>query len=149
VLRGKTKDRRRDAFTAEIETLLSFYAPDVVCYPAEGWVPEPVCYGHEGIRRLSATWSANVEDATLNVHEVRDFQQRLLVLAELTGRAPVSGEPVSQRFGIVNSDLRDGGKVGEARFFLSWQEARDAAVAPETHAERREHPEGPSLKGPA
>jgi hypothetical protein len=129
MLRGRAKvDRRAVAFTAGIEALLSFYAPDVVCYPAEGWVPEPVCHGHDGIRRLSGMWVANVDGATLNVHEIRDLSERVLVLAELTGQARGSGEPISQPFGIVNSDLRDGGLVGEARFFLSWQEAREAAV---------------------
>jgi hypothetical protein len=127
MLRGRSKDSREDAFKAGIEALLSFYAPDVVCYPAAGWVPEPVCHGHDGIRRLSGRWVENVDGATLNVHEIRDLSERVLVLAELTGQARDSGEPISQPFGIVNSDLREG-KVFEARFFLSWQEAREAAV---------------------
>lgn len=121
-------DRRTEQFRAGIEALLSFYAPDVVCYPAEGWVPEPVCHGHDGIRRLSSAWAENVEGAVLEVHEIRDMRERVLVLAELTGNARDSGQPIRQPFGIVNSDLRDGGKVGEARFFLSWQEAREAAA---------------------
>jgi hypothetical protein len=124
---GRTKDRRSGALEDEIEALLQLYAPDVVCYPAAGWVPEEVCYGHDGIRMLSRTWSAAVREPALHVHEVRDLRERLVILAELTGRAPDTGEPISQEFGVVNADLREDGKVGEARFFLSWDEAREAA----------------------
>ena len=113
-------------FGAAIETLLTFYAADVVCYPAPGWAEQPVYRGHDGFRRLSSVWSENVDHAALEVHEVRDMHERLLILAEFTGRAKDSGIPISQPFGVINSDLRDDGKVGEARFFLSWQEAREA-----------------------
>ena len=60
------------------------------------------------------------------MHEVRDLDDRVLVLAEFTGRGRASGEPRSQRFGAINSHLRSDGKVGEVRFYLTWQEARDA-----------------------
>jgi hypothetical protein len=112
---------------AAIETLLGFYAADVVCYPAPGWVDYPICHGHEGMRDLGARWLELVDHPNVNVHEVRDLRHRLLVLAEFTGRAKDTGTPVSVHFGVVNSDLRDDGKVGEARFFLSWDEARSAA----------------------
>jgi ketosteroid isomerase-like protein len=114
-------------FRAGIDGLLQFYAPDVVCYPAPGWVPDTVVRGHEGIRTLTEVWTANVEHAQLTIHEVRDMQQRLLILAELTGRRRDTRAPVNQRFAVINSDLRDDGKVGTARFFMDWQEAREAA----------------------
>jgi hypothetical protein len=126
---GKTKDRPAAPFRAGIEALLLFYAPDVVCYPARGWVDDPVCHGHDGIRRLSAAWSANVDDASLEVHEVRDMSTRVMILAELRGRAKDTGELIHQPFGVVNSDLRSDGRVGVARFFMSWQEAHAAAEA--------------------
>ncbi|MEA2314925.1 MAG: hypothetical protein QOI03_1617 [Solirubrobacteraceae bacterium] len=114
-------------FDAGIEAFLGFYAADVVCYPAPGWVEYPVCHGHDGMRKLSAVWSEGFEDVALEVHEVRDLQQRLLILAEFTGRTKNGGMPVRQRFGVINSDLRDDGKVGEVHFYLAWQEALDAA----------------------
>jgi ketosteroid isomerase-like protein len=116
-----------EAFNAAIEALLVLYASDVVCYPAPGWVEATVCHGHDGFRELSAAWSENVDHPALEVHEVRDMSDRLLVLAEFSGRAKDSGTPIRQRFGVINSDLRDDGKVGQARFFLDWQEAREAA----------------------
>jgi hypothetical protein len=114
-------------FTAGIESLLVFYASDVVCYPAPGWLESTVCHGHDGFRQLSAVWTEKVDDPGLEVHEVRDLHDRLLILAEFTGRTKDSGLPLRQQFAVINSDLRDDGKVGEARFFLSWQEARKVA----------------------
>jgi ketosteroid isomerase-like protein len=114
-----------EAFQAAIESLLQFYAPDVVCYPAPGWVEEAVCHGHDGIRMLGAVWSEGQDDVAMKIHDVRDLQERLLILAEFSGRDRRSGARVSQRFGVVNSDLREDGRVGEARFFLDWQAALD------------------------
>jgi hypothetical protein len=116
-----------DAFEAALESFLGFYAPDVVCYPAPGWIEQTVCHGHAGIRRLGAVWTSSVEDVALEIHDVRDLHERLLVLARLTGRAKDSHLPISQEFGAVNSHLRADGRVGEVHFFLSWQEALEAA----------------------
>ena len=120
------RDRHAQAFEATIESFLAFYAPDVVCYPAPGWVEEGVCHGHDGLRRLSAIWSANFKDVALEIHDVRDLRERLVILAQLSGRDKNSGTRLIQRFGAVNSRLDDDGKVGEVRFFLSWSEALDA-----------------------
>lgn len=119
-----------DVFQASIESLLLFYAPDVVCYPAPGWVDADICHGHEGIRMLSSVWSDGLDQVDMKIHDVRDLQERLLILAEFTGRDRQSGAPVSQRFGVINSDLRDDGRVGEARFFLSWEAALEYAGLP-------------------
>jgi hypothetical protein len=113
-------------FNAGIEALLVFYAPDVVCHPAPGWVEETVCIGHDGIRRLGAVWTDNFDEVALEVHEVRDLHDRFLVLAEFTGRARDSAASLRLPFGVVNSDLRDDGRVGTVRFFLTWREALDA-----------------------
>jgi SnoaL-like domain len=119
-------DGDAEAFEATIDSFLAFYAPDVVCYPAPGWVQEEVCHGHDGLRRLGAVWSASFSDVALEIHDVRDLQERLLILGQLSGRDRSSGMPSGQRFGAVNSRLGADGKVGEVRFFLSWSEALDA-----------------------
>jgi SnoaL-like protein len=121
----KTKDADAEAFDRAIEVFLAFYAPDVVCFPAPGWVEEEVCHGHDGLRRLSAVWRANFDGVALEIHEVRDLSERLVILAQFTGRAKDSGMRVSQRFGAINSRLGDDSKVGEVRFFLSWNETLD------------------------
>ncbi|HWX96484.1 MAG TPA: nuclear transport factor 2 family protein [Solirubrobacteraceae bacterium] len=119
--------KTREGFSAGIEALLVFYAADVVCYPAPGWVEDAVCHGHDGFRKLSAVWTENFDEVALEVHEVRDMHERILILAEFTGRSKDSGAPVRQPFGVINSDLRDDGKVGEVRFFLGWEQALAAA----------------------
>jgi hypothetical protein len=117
-----------ETFSAGIETLLALYAPDLICYPAPGWVEgDAVCYGHDGFRKLSAVWLEMVDDVSFAIDDVRDLHERVLVLATFSGRSRDTGAPVSQRFGVINSDIRADGKVGEARFFLTWQEAVDAA----------------------
>jgi hypothetical protein len=127
---SRRQDRHTQAFEAAIESFMAFYAPDVVCYPAPGWVEEDVCHGHEGLRRLSAVWSANFKDIALEIHDVRDLHERLVILARLTGRDRSSGVRLTQSFGAVNSRLRSDGRVGEVRFFLSWDEALQAAGLP-------------------
>jgi len=124
------QSRHSEAFEGAIESFLSFYADDVVCYPAPGWIDEEVCHGHDGLRRLSAVWSANFDEIAVEVHDVRDLHERLVILARFTGRAKGSDVRVSQPFGAINSRLRDDGKVGEVRFFLSWDEALQAAGLP-------------------
>jgi hypothetical protein len=114
-------------FNAGIETLLVLYAPDLVCYPAPGWVEgDAMCHGHDGFRKLSAVWLQNVDDVSFAIDDVRDLHDRVLVLATFSGRSKDEGVPVSQPFGVINSDIRADGKVGEARFFLTWREALDA-----------------------
>jgi hypothetical protein len=112
---------------ASVEAFLGFYAPDVVCYPAPGWIEgDAACHGHAGFRKLAAVWTESTEAGQLEVHDVRDMHERVLVLAEFTGRDKDTGKVSRQLFGAVNSDLRSDGKVGEVRFFLTWQEAREA-----------------------
>jgi hypothetical protein len=120
-------DPSAQAFSAGIESLLLFYAPDVVCYPAPGWVQEEICHGHDGLRRLGAVWSEGWDEVAMQIHQVRDLHERLLILAEFTGRDRATGDPVAVPFGVINSDLREDGRVGDARFFLSWEAAREHA----------------------
>jgi ketosteroid isomerase-like protein len=109
-----------------IEGLLPFLPPDVVWYSVPEWVEDPLYRGHDGARKLIAAFTENFDDWAWEVPEVRDAGERVAVLAEMTGRIKDSCATVRQRIGIVNSDFRDG-KAGETRFFLSWQEALEAA----------------------
>ena len=124
---GGAADRRIEAYNAAINALLVFYAPDVVCHPAPGWVGDELCYGHDGIRMLSAVGAQGVSEPTIAVDSVRDLNERMLVLARLTGRDPVSGARVEQQFALLNSDLREDLRVGEVHFFLGWDEGLAAA----------------------
>jgi hypothetical protein len=80
-----------------MEAVLPFYTPDVVCYPVSEWLEDPVYRGH-----------------------VREVEEQVVVLAELTGQVRDSGVPIRQAFGVIHSDFRDG-TTGEVRYVTSSQ----------------------------
>lgn len=86
--------------------------------------------GHDGIRRLSQAWTDNYDDWAWEIHEIRDLGARVLVLAEMSGQAKDSGVSIHQPVGIIYSNFRKG-KIGDLRYFLTWQEALDAAALSE------------------
>ena len=65
------------------------------------------------------------DDVVFDAHEIRDVDQSVVALAELTGQIKGTRTSIRQRFGIVASDFRDG-MVGEVRYYGSWQQALDA-----------------------
>jgi ketosteroid isomerase-like protein len=123
--------RAFDAFSVGgIEALLPFYPPDVVWYSVAEWLEDPIYRGHDGTRRLTATWTDNFDDWAWEVHEIRAVGTRVVALAEMTGRTKDSGVPIHQPIGIVSSDFRDG-MIGQVRFFTSWPEALKAVALAE------------------
>jgi ketosteroid isomerase-like protein len=118
--------RSFDAFAAGgVESLLAFVSADVAWYPFPEWVEESEYRGHDGFRRVMAVWTENFDDFKVEVHEFRQVGDRVLFLGETAGRIKGSGVPIRQPLGIVFSDFRDG-QVGEARNFLTWQQALEA-----------------------
>jgi hypothetical protein len=65
---------------------VGFYAPDVVFYFDPEWLEDAVYRGHDGMRKSEAIWVDNFDDVAWEVHEMRDLGDRVLVLAEMTGR---------------------------------------------------------------
>lgn len=118
--------RTFDAFGAGgFDAMLPFYPEDVVWHPAPEWIEDQVYRGHDGARKLSAIWTENFDDLALQPREVRDLQDRVLVLAEATGRAKETGLPLRQPYAMVYSDFRQS-KIGEVRFYFTWQDALEA-----------------------
>ena len=126
----------RNAFAAYsiggIESALPFFSPDVVSYPDPEQAPlldrveKPPYRGHDGARTLDAMWAGAFDDYAWELHEIRDVQEGILVLAFLTGRSKEAGVPIRQRAGVVFSEFRDG-MIGQVRYFLTWQQALEAA----------------------
>ncbi|HEX4187228.1 MAG TPA: nuclear transport factor 2 family protein [Solirubrobacteraceae bacterium] len=113
-------------FGAEgIDAALSFISPDVVWYPTDRWLDGSAYRGHEGMRRISASFSENFDDFRFHVHETRDVQDRVVARVDMTGQIKHSGSEVTQRLGFVISGFRDGA-FGEVRVFPSWHEALKA-----------------------
>ena len=77
------------------------------------------------MRMLSASFSENFDDFRYDVHNIRDAQDRVVALVDMTGRIKRSGAEVSQRLGFVISGFR-AGQFGEVRAFSSWHAALKA-----------------------
>jgi ketosteroid isomerase-like protein len=104
------------------EAMLPFFPADLEWHPAPGWVEDVIYHGYEGARRMSAIWTDNFEGLQLELKEIRDIGERVLVLAEATGRAREGGMPISQPYGAVYSGFADC-KIAKVQFFFTWQEA--------------------------
>jgi ketosteroid isomerase-like protein len=109
------------------DALVRFCPEDVVWYPFPEWPDgaEPRT-GHGGVRELLAAWADNFDEWTVTVDEIRDLGDCVLARGVMAGRIKGSGVPIRQPLGWVSSDFRDG-QIGEARFFLTWAEALEAA----------------------
>lgn len=112
-----------------VEAVLPFYAEDVVWFAASEWPEDAAYQGYAAVRRQDADWHASFEDYGWEVHEIRDVQDRVLVLAEMTGRTRDTSMLVRQQVGLV-AGFR-GEKIAEVRAFNTWQEALDAVGATE------------------
>ena len=119
----------RDAFQtfdAEgIEAALAFYAPDCVWYPTDRWLEGSAYRGHDGMRRLQAAFTENFDEFRFEVHDIRDAQDRVVALIDMTGRIKHSGANIGQRLGFVVSGFHEG-TFREVRAFPSWHEALEA-----------------------
>jgi ketosteroid isomerase-like protein len=111
--------------TGGIEAVLPSYPNDVVVLPGPEWIEDAVYHGHDGMRKLEASFADNFDAWGWEVHEIRDLGDRVVALVEMTGRIKGSGVAIRAPQGIVLSDFR-GDQVGEVRFFGTWQEALKA-----------------------
>ncbi len=112
--------------TGGVEGVLSFFASDVIFYPFPEWVEADEYRGHDGVRKVFAVWTENFDEFAIEVHELRDAGDRVVALYEQSGLTKDSGVPVRQRVGGVFWDFRRG-EIGQASYFLSWDEALEAA----------------------
>ena len=110
---------------------LSHWAPDVVWYPIPEWIETPAYRGHEGVREFMAVWFDNFDEYRIGGDDFRDAGEAVGFLGVQSARMTGTAVPIRQPFGMVFSDFRDDGTSGEARFFLSWKEALEAAGLPE------------------
>ena len=105
-----------------VEAGLMFFAPDTVSYTLLERHEEAIFRGRDGVRRIDAIWRQDLDGFVLEIHEIRDLDERVLLLGEMTGRAKANGAQVRRPIAAINSDFR-GGMIGETRFFASWQQA--------------------------
>lgn len=126
-------DRIREMFEVfnreGIEAALPYLPEDVVWHAFPEWPGEDRYEGHAGIRRLTAEWTENFDEYQWDLEVVEDRGSGVLVLATHRGRSKGAGMPISQEVGGWFTGFDAEGRSREARFFVSWAEAREAAGA--------------------
>jgi ketosteroid isomerase-like protein len=111
--------------TGGVEAALPFFTPDLVWYPTDRWLEGSAYRGHDGLRKLAASFSENFDGYGYEVQEMRDAEDRVVALINMSGNIKDSGQSISQPLGLVVSDFRDG-MLGAVRAFPNWQEALEA-----------------------
>ena len=107
------------------EAVLSFFSLDCVWYTTNRWVDGSAYRGHDGIRTIFAAFTENFDDFSLDLHDIRDAQDRVVALIHMIGRIRDSESLISQPIGLVIADFHDE-TFGEVRAFASWREALKA-----------------------
>lgn len=110
----------------DADVVLQFVPEDVVWYPPPEWIVKSEYRGHEGVREVMAVFTETFDDYAAEIHDLREAGDSVVALIWQTGRIKGGGSPIRQAIGAVYSDFRDG-KIGESRFFRSWEEALEAA----------------------
>ena len=105
----ETVRRAHEAFAAGgPEATLPFFASDLLLYAYPEWPGAAEYRGYEGLLAVLAAWTENFDAFEL----------------EFLGRIKGSSVPIRHPLGAVYSEFRDG-RIGEARTFLTWREARE------------------------
>jgi ketosteroid isomerase-like protein len=121
-------------FSAEgIDAALSFFSPDLVWYTTDRWLEGSTYRGHDGMRRLEGAFSENFDDFRYDIHDIRDAQDCVVALVDMTGRIKDSKAEISQRLGFVVSGFSDG-TFRDVRAFPSWHAALEAVGLSEQDA---------------
>jgi len=117
--------RAIEAFNADgLDGLVAYSTEDIVTYAIPEWLEDDEYHGPDGLRKVLA-WQYVFDRLVWEPLELRAVGEQVVVHARLSGETKTGGE-LQQEFGALCARIRDG-KVGELRFFRTWQEALDAA----------------------
>ena len=109
-----------------VEAVIEYLDPDVEWVAPPEWLEEPVYYGHDGVRHVSAIWRETFDEYRLDLEEVIDAGDHVVALVTRRGRIKRSeGDPIEQRIGY-DWTVRDGKGVRVQAYF-SWEDALAAA----------------------
>jgi ketosteroid isomerase-like protein len=121
--------RTFDAFkVGGFDAMLEFFAPDVVWHPIPGWIEDAEYRGHDGARKMSALFTDNFVDLTLEPRDVRELEDHVLVLVDSNGKSRHDGVPIDMKPSFLYWNFREQ-KIGDVRFFLTWEEGVQALDA--------------------
>ena len=108
-----------------VEAVIEYLDPDVEWVAPREWLEEPVYYGHDGVRTVSAIWREIFDDYRLDLEEIIDAGDHVVALVTRRGCIKRSGDPIEQRIGY-DWTIRDGKGVRVQAYF-SWEDALAAA----------------------
>jgi hypothetical protein len=112
-------------FTAHMDAPQPFLSAAFTWYTAPGWVEASEYRGLHAVRAFFRQWTDSFEDFVLEAKESREVGERVLVRLEVRGNATASGMSIAWDFGVFFADFREK-TVGEARAFMSWEDALDS-----------------------
>jgi ketosteroid isomerase-like protein len=110
-----------------IDGLADLVAEDSVVYAFPGWIGKSKQVGPDGVRAMGSEWNEAFTDFDIELSDLREYGDRVVALLVQRGVTREAGVLISQEIGAVYSDFRENGRIGEARFFPSWDEALAAA----------------------
>jgi ketosteroid isomerase-like protein len=118
--------RTFDAFrVGGFDAMAELLSSDVVWHPIPGWIEDAEYRGHEGTRRMSGVFTDNFVDLKLEPRDIRELNDRVLVLVDATGSTRHGGVPIEWTAAMLYSDFREQ-KIGEVRFFMTWEDGLQA-----------------------
>ncbi len=101
---------------------LPFYSEDAVWYNVSGRRPTAPrrSVATTVPAQLAAGWSDSFDDFKIISQQLHDLGETIVALGEMHGVIKNSNDTVRQPMGSVVTDFR-GGRIGETRFYLSWE----------------------------
>jgi ketosteroid isomerase-like protein len=117
-----------DAWNREgIEAVVPLAADDAVIHAFPEWPDDPIFRGKDGWRDLLNRWDEMLGDLVWESNRVIDTGDGVVQHLTLHGKPMGSDMPIAQTLGLWTRDFRGDGTVGEAHFFLTWEEVSQAA----------------------
>src|SRR3954471_6968270 len=114
-----------EAFNREgVAATAPFVARDLEVHPFPEWPGPPLYRGMDGFTELTREWTENFNECAWDVQRVIAAGDRVVILANHSGRTKDQGVPVHQPVGGVFWLRR--GRVARMAYFLTWGEALEA-----------------------
>jgi ketosteroid isomerase-like protein len=114
-----------DAFNREgVAATAPFVARDLEVHPFPEWPGSELYRGLEGFTELADEWTENFNGYAWDVQRVIAAGERVVILANHSGRTKDQGVPIHQPVGAVYWLRR--GRVARMAYFLTWGEALEA-----------------------
>jgi ketosteroid isomerase-like protein len=111
----------------DIDALVEVFATDSVIHPFPEWPGPKVYYGRKGMRKLAGEWIENFDEIRWDTDRLIDSADQVIALVNHRGRIKGTDIPIAQPLGAVFADFREDRSCGAAHFFMTWEEALEAA----------------------